>query len=323
MDRQGISVIVCCYNSSQRLAATLKHLALQQVNDNLLWEVILVDNASTDDTHETAQGAWKKYGNKNIDFQITDESRPGLSHAREKGIQTSKYEYLIFCDDDNWLHEDYLQIAFDTLSAKPQVAALGGRSTAVADEPLPEWFEASKNNYAVGRQAGSSGDVSHRKHLWGSGLALRKSLYRRAFAGYPSLLTGRKGQELSSGEDSELCMRFILMGYRLYYLETLRFEHYISSNRLNIEYSNKLMDGFIRAHAILSIYARFIDLKILSLQEKTRLSLKSAMRVSIMAASGLKRWNDRDEKLTLYILLGYKFRSIPEDIAHIRQLSAS
>ena len=50
----GVSVIVCCYNSAQRLQETIKHLAQQQVPALINWEVIIVNNASTDATYEIA-----------------------------------------------------------------------------------------------------------------------------------------------------------------------------------------------------------------------------------------------------------------------------
>jgi GT2 family glycosyltransferase len=44
----GVSVVVCCHNSASRLPTTLHHLAAQEVPRDLGWEVIVVDNASTD-----------------------------------------------------------------------------------------------------------------------------------------------------------------------------------------------------------------------------------------------------------------------------------
>jgi cellulose synthase/poly-beta-1,6-N-acetylglucosamine synthase-like glycosyltransferase len=54
----GVSVVICCYNSSQRLPQTLGHLLAQECEVDLPWEVIVVDNASTDGTAEVARSVW-------------------------------------------------------------------------------------------------------------------------------------------------------------------------------------------------------------------------------------------------------------------------
>ena len=98
---KGVSVIICCYNSSKRLGETLKHLSVQKINDTPC-EIIIVDNASTDNTASLARETWDALGSS-IPMRIINESKPGLSHAREAGINASSYTYIIFCDDDNWL----------------------------------------------------------------------------------------------------------------------------------------------------------------------------------------------------------------------------
>jgi glycosyltransferase involved in cell wall biosynthesis len=321
MYTEGISVIICCYNSASRLPATLKNIASQQVSAEIRWEIIVVDNASTDRSTAVAKAQWEKYNLQGVDFQVVYEEKPGLSNAREKGVRASMFRYIIFCDDDNRLGENYLQTAYAAISRNPAIAALGGRSTAAADIPFPDWFETSKSNYAVGNQAPHSGDVSWRKHLWGSGIVIRKEVYDQAFAGFPSMLTGRNGQTLSSGEDSEMCMRFLLMGYRLHYLDTLTFEHFIAAERLCTDYNKKLMDGFIEAHRILNIYARFIDARDQPFKNKLFLAVKPFLRVLIARITGIKRWDVYNEKLEIFIVTGYKFKSIPTGINAVRGLS--
>ena len=105
MHKDGISVIICCYNSSTLLPRTLEHLALQDVPENILWELIIVDNNSNDDTAEVARKEWEKY-KIDIPFKVVYESNPGLSYARQKGVKEASFELLLFCDDDNWLEKN-------------------------------------------------------------------------------------------------------------------------------------------------------------------------------------------------------------------------
>ncbi len=56
----GVSVIICCYNSSSRIIPTLQNLVKQRVPNHIPWEVIVVNNASTDNTGEVAKETWQR-----------------------------------------------------------------------------------------------------------------------------------------------------------------------------------------------------------------------------------------------------------------------
>src|SRR6185437_11337360 len=101
----GISVIICCYNSATRITPTLQHLFNQKGISLSSWEIIVVDNASTDNTCEKAIEIWESFGPGKPDFKVISEPTPGLSAARQKGINEALYDYVLFCDDDNWLDE--------------------------------------------------------------------------------------------------------------------------------------------------------------------------------------------------------------------------
>lgn len=256
---KGVSVIVCCYNSASRLPKTIEHLT-KQITNNIPYEVIIVDNNCTDTTVVVAQEEWNKFAT-NANFKIVHETTPGLSAARHKGVEEAQYEYIIFCDDDNWLAESYVAIVYEILAANPNIGIVGGQSEALTDAPagFPDWFETYKSGYAVGKQANETGDITYRKFLWGAGMGFKRELFLSAYNELPSLLTDRKGKELSAGGDSEFCNRAILLGYTLYYDDRLVFKHFIVEERLSLLYSNKLFKGFDEASRILKVYGRLIE----------------------------------------------------------------
>src|SRR6266516_3860790 len=81
----GVSVVICCHNSAQRLAKPLAHLAVQQVPQGIPWEVILIDNASTDGTADFATAHWP--ATASAPLRVISEPRLGLTHARECGFR--------------------------------------------------------------------------------------------------------------------------------------------------------------------------------------------------------------------------------------------
>jgi glycosyltransferase involved in cell wall biosynthesis len=259
---QGVSVVICCYNSAERLPLTLQHLGRQKTDPSLQWEVVLVNNNCTDNTEEVAGQIWQSNEIK-APLRIVSEEQPGLSHAREAGVKAAQYEVVVFCDDDNLLSENYLQYAFDLVqkTISSGYSVWGGKTTARFDENthVPEWFESVKQNYVVGEQAIASGDISDRGYVWGAGMVLIRNYFLKVFdPRHPSLLKDRERESLSSGGDSEICLRLLIIGCKLYYDAQLVLEHYIPENRLNKSYSTALIEGFRNAHVILQKYFIFL-----------------------------------------------------------------
>ena len=256
---RGVSIIVCCYNSALRLPETLRHLALQEVTSDIIWEVIVVNNASTDDTSVVATNEWGKYS-CNADFKVIEQPIQGLSAARKMGVEQAAYEYIIFCDDDNWLAPNYVQLAFDVIHFDPEIGVLGGQTEVVSTTQPPDWFEDVKGNYAVGKQNNASGDITSRGYVWGAGFVLKKNILMKCYElGLVSLLSDRKANELNSGNDTEICQWFIMSGYKLYYDERLKIKHFIPEVRLKQDYFKKMLKGHETAQKVINIL--FFSLK--------------------------------------------------------------
>lgn len=239
-----VSIIICCYNSTQKLPRTLEHLAKQKLSADLSYEVIVVDNASTDNTAEFAMSYWGTL-NTDVPLRVVREDTPGLVYARICGVHAAQYELLIFCDDDNWLREDYVQNAYDLMNQMPDVGVLGGQSVLAPHIDAPDWWEEHQGNYAVGKQLLLSGYANERGFLYGAGMVTRKSLAKKIFdSQYPLLLIGRKGNQCFSGEDWEYCQRMLLLGYNLYYSEDLYYIHEVSPDRLTINNLQQLLKSF-------------------------------------------------------------------------------
>lgn len=99
-----VSVIIPCYNASGYIGNCLKALEQQSFRD---FDVILVDDCSTDDTVQAIQSFCA-----GSDMHITllyNEENAGPGVSRNFGIRHSDSEYVCFCDSDDWYEPDYLE----------------------------------------------------------------------------------------------------------------------------------------------------------------------------------------------------------------------
>lgn len=314
---KGISIIICCYNSVSRLYETLEHLALQITAPSLAWEIILVDNASTDNTIAFATETWNKLNRTNVDFKIVSEKKQGLSFARQRGVYTAKYEYIIFCDDDNWLREDYVQTASNIIDNDITIGAMGGENIAVSNTGLPGWFTRCQEFYAVGKPAETSGYVNSRSYVCGAGMVTRKSVFQNAINNkLPSILSDRKGNALSSGGDVEYCLRILLQGYNLYFSENLVLQHFIPAARLTETYKTALSSGIDESRKTALEYAEAIKIKNLNKRDKVA-ALMAAVKDVLKSFIRRRKPQPFSYKLFFYLFnIGYNNRS---DLKIIKQ----
>jgi len=257
----GFSILICAFNAKGRLGKTLEHLSALEYPAELV-EIILVDNNSTDGTKEFVNDLWQVLGAP-FSFRTVSEGKQGLNHARKRGIHEAWNEFIVFCDDDNWLDSRYLVHADGIVSQNRTIGVLGGQGVPVTDaDHFPNWFFTYGCGYAIGVQGVKSGDISSRGFVWGAAAIARRDLLEYVFSsGGDFILSGRTGGEMSSGDDSEMCKWFLLAGYRLWYDESLIFHHFIPKERLNIDYAEKLFKGFNDSSKVLSVYEQYQHLQ--------------------------------------------------------------
>lgn len=233
---KGVSFVVCCFNSASRLpyafAQTLEHLAaLHSGHDSVRWEVIVVDNASTDDTGNFARDHWP--AQSAAPFRIIREPRPGLGYARERGLSEARYDLVTFVDDDNWLDPNWIDVLVKVMDEHPEAGACGSLAEAVCEEPPPWWFDEFKDGFAVGPEWESADVTDYPGMVWGAGLTIRKEAWLNLRqCGFRARVPDRQGEILTEGGDTELCAVLRLAGWRLRFDRRLRLRHFLPAERV-------------------------------------------------------------------------------------------
>lgn len=255
---EKISIIICCYNSSEVIVPTIQSINNLKIPKELKnIELIVIDNNCLDNTVELVNTT---FDNQTIKLKIEQENTPGLMNARKKGVEISTGDITLFVDDDNILEANFLQKLYQLYKEKPDVGAIGVQVKPLVDKDTPSWFYDYLGVYACGRQADTSSDVTKtRMTLFGAGLSFRTPVIKKILVQRGHFfLMGRTGNILLRGDDSEMCMQCILEGWKVWYEDDLTLEHNILAERITPEYVKNARFGGGVASIVLDLYKKRI-----------------------------------------------------------------
>jgi len=256
----GVSIIVCTYNGASRLPTTLEYIFKQIIPKNVSTELILVDNNSTDKSYAIANDLVQKF-NFEDRYSYVNEAKQGLNFAVRRGIKESKYDWILLCDDDNHLQNNYLEIGYEIISKNDKIGALGGYGIPLFESTEPAWFEKYAGSFALGSQNEFDGKINDKcAEIYGAGSFLRKAALKKFYdAGFQTIMSDRSGNKLTSGGDVERCFLIQLAGYEIWYDSRLTFKHLMPKNRLKWDYYLRLKSGIASGEALLSIYKQILN----------------------------------------------------------------
>lgn len=242
-----LSILICAHNPpASRLQRVLDRLAAQQ--PSVPCELIVVDNNS-EPAVETLTLQWPEQ----FPRRVIRETQQGLTHARRRGFREARGALICCVDDDNLLHEGFLETAHQFANKHRDIGVFAGRAIGEF-ERQPGWFHAYHiARYAI-RDLGdeplfADGKTWSPAEPFGAGMVLRRSIAEHFAAmvegadGDGGL--GRSGTSLASGEDSLISRLAARLGYRVAYVPGLGLDHVIAPGRLTLGYALKL----IRAQA--------------------------------------------------------------------------
>ncbi len=238
--KKDISIVIPTYNGSRYLPEVLNALRNQEGLKEISWEVIVVDNNSTDTTPKIVEEFQKKWDMDNK-LRYLVEKRQGAAYARETGVRNAKSKIIGFLDDDNIPEKNWILEAYRFGSEHHEAGAWGSRIKARYEKMPPENFDSIKMYFAI-MEKGENAYCSEAKKFVlppSAGLVVRKDIWPAS----PLLLTGRTKETWLAGEDIELLVRIQNKGYGIWYNPRMEITHIIPAARLEPEYAINLMKG--------------------------------------------------------------------------------
>lgn len=227
-----ITVVLCTYNRSESLASALNSAAALALPESVEWEILVVDNNSSDRTREVVGDFCGRYPDR---FRYLFEPQQGLSQARNAGIREARGGMIAFMDDDATVEPTWLQNLTAALH-NGQWAGVGGRIFPVWTCSRPRWLSLEAW-YALGPLVmfDRGPDASElAEPPFGANMAFRKTMFEK-YGGFRTDLGNRPGSEIRN-DDSEFGARLLAAGERLRYEPSAVVYHPVPENRLQKKY---------------------------------------------------------------------------------------
>jgi glycosyltransferase involved in cell wall biosynthesis len=224
-----VSVVVCTRNRAALLETALQSLVAQTF-DHSRFEVLIIDNASTDSTREVA-ARWGAAGRLSCRHIV--EERLGTSHARNRGVHEARGRVIAFLDDDARAEKEWLGHLLRALEDE-RASAAGGRIKLEWESPPPRWLT---DRYLLALLAEFElGDVPCRvdrfPYLVGTNMAFLVDVFERVGGFSPKL--ERRSATVIGMEDVEFCHRIAQSGGSLVYEPRAVVHHFVPNHRATL-----------------------------------------------------------------------------------------
>jgi glycosyltransferase involved in cell wall biosynthesis len=217
------SVVICTYNRSSLLKQTLVTV-LKQSLDISLYEVIVVDNNSKDNTQQVVD----QLNIEGCSVRYVLEKKVGLSHARNRGLHEAKGKYVVYTDDDCQLPTEWLSVA-NEICRSTSPGMLGGPVHPFYLGNKPPWC---KDEYNLIEYGNVSRVLGQNEFLIGCNFFIRKDLFQ--ILGEFDTRYGMTGKKVGYSEETELQerMRTLVPKESIYYDPRLYVKHLVRKDQL-------------------------------------------------------------------------------------------
>lgn len=234
-----VSIVVATYNRCEFLQQCIDGFYKQDC-DKSLFEILIVDNKSTDNTALVVRDLIEAY--PVLDIKYVMETSQGLSFARNKGINESKYNLIHFFDDDSFATHNYVTEIINTFQNYPNAIAVGGKILLNYFEGRPKWasiyMESIFGLFDIGE---SEKEFPRKDYPRGSNMTFKRSVFEEI--GFFDVGLGRKGKIMLGGEEKEIFQRIYQRGFSVIYNPMIVCYHSVPKVRTEFEFIKKQVIG--------------------------------------------------------------------------------
>jgi glycosyltransferase involved in cell wall biosynthesis len=234
-DSMSVTVILCTYNRCEDLKRTLQSIAATRMPSSATWDVLVVDNNSTDATRDVVEDFCGCYPGR---FRYLFEPKPGKSYAMNSGVANASGEILAFVDDDVTVEPRWLRNLVGGLGSGEWAGAAGRILPAESFTP-PRWLSWQHcggflcANFDLGNQPVEL-DIGHPPY--GANMAFRKSVVEKYGGFRVDLGPSTDPNVPRANEDTEFACRLMKAAERLRYEPLAVVYHVVPLARINKQF---------------------------------------------------------------------------------------
>jgi len=230
-----IAAIISTYNRCDTLAKTLESLAASAIPDSTEWEIVVIDNNSSDRTRQIVEDFSRRFPGR---FRYAFEPRQGKSCALNRGIRETQAEVLAFTDDDVIAEPAWLWSLTRNLFSGEWEGA-GGRILPLNTAPIPDWIP--RDLYGVLWGSFDLGDESRDISLapYGGNMAFRRDVFEHGLF-RTDIGPGVRGARSTNCEDQNIGEGVLRRGGKLRYEPDAIIRHPFDTQRISRKYISKV-----------------------------------------------------------------------------------
>jgi glucosyl-dolichyl phosphate glucuronosyltransferase len=226
-----IAVLICTYNRSHDLGSLL-NTACHQTETGFTYEVIVVDNNSTDDTRATVEAVQHRAGQPP---RYYFEPKQGKSFALNTGLSHVRAPLCVVIDDDQLMPPDYLSLLVRAFEVNSEVSFIGGKVLPIWEVAPPDWLTPSRwSPLGMADHGDESFSVDRKRPICLLTFAFRVQDVS-AIGGFRNDL-GVTGSRMGSTEDADLITRLVESGQHGLYVPELVLQHHAPARRMTQRY---------------------------------------------------------------------------------------
>jgi glucosyl-dolichyl phosphate glucuronosyltransferase len=223
-----VSVVLCTYNRVELLNGAIRTLC-NQLQSSHPYELIIVDNNSSDGTKECSLGYCDRFEHVRYVF----EQQQGLSRARNRGLQEARGDYIAFVDDDCEVPDDYI-VRLTEVLREVRPAVLGGPAYPLYKSRKPDWY---KDEYAQYELSDHPRPLNKNEYAYGFNMVFRRNCLEMVGGFDPEL--GMSGDDIGYGEDivPQRLIREKMPEEVLYYDPHVRVYHLVRPEKMTLRFT--------------------------------------------------------------------------------------
>lgn len=241
----AITLLVCTYNRSTDLRELLETAVAQETAGEFEYEILVVDNNSTDPTREVVN---EFAGNPRVRYLF--EARQGKSYALNTGLAAARSDLYVIVDDDFVLPSDWVRKIVRTFRERPELSFVSGKVLPAWIGPVPSWLGREHwSAVALADYGDEAFEASTDRQV-----CLLACAFRRAdvlqVGGYEGRL-GVSAARIGGVEDLEILQRLWAAGRKGLYVPSIAFRHKVPASRMTMAYHRRWHTDHGRSYALL------------------------------------------------------------------------